>query len=45
MFSVHVPARFAQISQSFAKTDRTAWVVALAGISTAALICAAFFLS
>jgi hypothetical protein len=43
MVSMHVPARFTQISRSFAKTDGTAWIVALAGIGTAALICAAFF--
>jgi hypothetical protein len=42
MISVHVPQRFAQISRSFARTDGLAWLVALIGIGTAALICAAF---
>ena len=45
MFSVHVPQRFAQISRSFAKTDTTAWIVALIGAISAGLIYAAFFLS
>lgn len=42
MFSTHLPSRFTQISRSFAKTDGTAWVVAVISLVTAALVCAAF---
>lgn len=44
MFSAQLPKRLSQFSRSFVNTDGTAWIVALAGVATAALICAAFFL-
>ncbi len=45
MFSAYVPARFTQISRSFARTDKTAWIVTAASVVTGTLVCAVFFLA